>query len=234
MVIKLHFGRKQRDQGCDECDCIEEIFQFQDDFCGVPFITSPTTENLVWQITQTTGALSPDTSRTDGWWIFTLPANGGNSGVNALSRLPCFAIPGPGQGTFHLRASVFMPSPLVAPAIFHIGLAAVFAVRFVYDPATSPFWRTLVDATFSETTVPVSQDCTNPDKLEIIATSKTIRFLINGQPVATIVTPASQLAAIHQLLISLSNIAALASTAQMEIDYVCVSKKRFCRLGGEQ
>lgn len=233
--LRIKFGKRTpapSGGGCNECDCIAEIFKFEDDFCGAPYTTDPANDNLVWQIFEAIdGNVSLDSERTDGWWAFTLQPNDGDGKAQIVSRGKCLAVPAAGQGTLHFRASVFMNIPLVAPAVFEIGLAINIPVSFIYNPSVSPFWQVVVGPNNPVmTTVPVSTSCTTPDKLEFIANSATIQFKINGQTVASIPTPASQLTLIHGVQIVLANPdAILAQTVQMQVDYVCVSKKRFCR-----
>lgn len=238
-MITLRLGRKTpaaaTGSACDEeCECLQAVFAFEDDFCG-PAPLVGTLNDHWFNLSVASGSVTL-IGRTAGWWRFetsSTPIPG--SAIASVRTLgDCFGVLAGAKQAMFGKAHIVMAEPLgqdgeflfefngVAPPAVGVlltfrGFQGTWHVRFTQGAPP-------VDI---DTNIPISTDCTKPDRLEIIATGSVVRWLINGAQVHSIVPNANLLAAVFSVIFRLNS--DTVNPVQFDVDLFCGRNARFCR-----
>jgi len=97
--LKVKFGRRQvaappSTGGCDEeCDCIETLVKFSDEFCDVAPTQNVDNPNPHWEFSPGAGGLLSNLERSNGWWrLSEASAQNGPQIATLQERFHCWAI----------------------------------------------------------------------------------------------------------------------------------------------
>lgn len=242
MAARLHLQLRSRNTqtagvGCEEdCECMQALFRFQDDFCGVP-PPNGVDLNDDWDNNSILNGNVVQVLRSNGWWSLITQAGQINTQNASLQKVGlCFGVPNvPGEQLL-VKTHVAMTPPnlVVSPGLFRFflkGSGVSGVVLLAFETVGTSWVIHIEDALVTDivdTLVPVSQDCAKPDVLRLLATSTSVKFLINGVVKHTIVTTANISSAVLGMFYELS--AEVGQPAQrMDLDLVCARMSRFCR-----
>lgn len=241
-MIKLRLvGRRNGGIGqatCDEdCECIQGLFSFQDDFCGAP--PSGLFDNEKWRNTSTFPANIFLLERTSGWWELQ------TQGINEIVKIDtsgfCFGLPDVAGQPLFLKQHVVMgvQNPVTAGGTYLFGLQGLSGggssarLLFQYEPSLGTTWRILIEddgglPISTSTTIPFGTDCTKPDVLKIIGTTTSVEFFINGVLVFTFPMTLTMRGSLFNIHVSLTS-TNMQSIQRVNMDLVCARSGRFCR-----
>ena len=244
-MIKVRLTRRSAQGGgsaCDDgCECIQETFSFQDDFCGdAPEVSPSPRFNDHWLDISSGPGQVFQLSRTSGWWSLFTPGAPANQNARLTTEAFCFSTPPtPGERLlFKTHVAMDAGFPVGPNGSYSAGLNGLSQVamsallNFQFAPSQSPFWRIVIQDNgliplAIDTAFPFSTDCNNPDVLKIILTTVSAQFLINDVVVHTFAMTPTMLTSIFNIVYALQS--NNNTDQKVDQDLVCVRMGRFCR-----